>query len=139
MRLCAGAVAFAVASCASPGEPTHSTFCVLVGKDWKALDGVIAEMDNYARVHALKRGKPSPNGIIYAEHDKRFIIDVSPVGPQGVEVAFFPRIPGTFKEDAALLENFVVQTVASRFPTVRCDDVAGYGKGTIYGYDRIAI
>jgi hypothetical protein len=139
LRFLVAVVSLATGNCASSAQPTHSTFCALVGSDMSVLADVVAELDEFARGQALKRGTPSPNGIVYAGPDKQFIINVVPVGPRGVEVAFFPREPNTFSEEAAQLETFVMQTLASRFPAVQCEDVAGYGKGAIYGYDRIAI
>lgn len=127
-----------LSACAA--EPTESSFCALVSAQGREpVTRLIALLDSHASAESLKRGAPSPNGITYAEQDKRYIINVVPVGPKGTEVAFFPREPGTFPSEAQKLERFIFEKVTPTFPAVRCEQVKDYGKGKIYGYDRIAI
>src|SRR5262245_35679765 len=120
------------AACAA--EPTTSSFCALVSVKGEEMTELIAIIDKYAVARSLKRGEPSPNGILYAGQAKEFIIDVTFVGLRGAEVAFFPRSQGTVLAEAKAFDDFVSRQVASRFETRRCETVEGYGKGEIYGY-----
>ena len=125
---------------ACSGESTESSFCVLVSaKGREPVAELISLLDTYAATHSLRRGQPSPNGITYAGAEKKYLINVSPMGPRGTEVAFFPRESGTNSSEAASLEQFIFGKVTDRFTAIRCEAVKGYGKGKISGFDGVAI
>ncbi|WP_444918313.1 hypothetical protein [Microbulbifer sp. JMSA003] len=119
---------------------TVSSFCAVAdAKDFMFVSTLISVLDEYAEKRSLKRGMPSPNGITYAEKNKEYIINVTPIGPIGTEVSFFPRAKGTYAKESDQFKSFVMSVVADKFGAVQCEDMDGYRGSVIHGYEAIVI
>lgn len=119
--------------------PTPSSFCAVVDIQQWDTSSLIQQMDGYAAAHTLKRGTPSPAGLLYASQDRSFLINVQVVRSGWAEVAFFPKVAGTAGEEADALEEFVLGRLGSGFRVTRCGSIPDYKGGVLYGYDRVAI
>lgn len=121
--------------------PIESSFCVLAGESWEDTDQVIELLDPFALQNGYERGERSPNGLLYANKRVRpdWVLSVSPIGPIGVEISFYPREPGAYESERRKVEEHVTGAIAETMSVIYCDDRQDYGKGGIFGFDGIRL
>jgi len=140
-RSCLFALTVGFCSGCVAAQPTESSFCALAGESWEDADEVIALLDPFASRNGYERGERSPNGILYANKraNPDWVLSISPVGPIGVEISFYPREPGAYDIERSKIEEYVNSAIAPAMSTIYCDDKQDYGKGKIYGFDGIRL
>ncbi len=110
-------------------------------ESWEDIDRIVELLDPFALQNGYERGEKSPNGLLYANKrvNPDWVLSVSPIGPIGVEISFFPREPGAYESERSKVEEHVNGTIAETMSVIYCDDRQDYGKGRVFGFDGIRL
>ena len=136
----AAAIALAFSGCAAQEAPAvQSSFCAGVMLAGWNSGPVVEALTRYADTEGLSRRSLEPNMALFANPGKNFLISLVVLHEGFAELAFYPRAPGTAEQESRQFREFVENTVANSHRVVPCEQIPGYRKGSLSGFDRIAI
>ena len=136
----AAAIALAFSACTAHQAPVaESSFCAGVTLAGWNSSSVVDALTRYADSEGLSRRSVEPNMALYANPGKDFLISMVVLHEGFAELAFYPRAPGIAERESRQFREFVERTLAKSHRVAPCEQIHGYRKGSLSGFDKIAI